>query len=124
MFLTTSLLCGMTTVAAEPTVDNKAGEVDNVSQQGDESETEQELSEKESVESGQSEENAVQDDSSTESVSQEKSEEFKEENPDEKTQELIDGYMASVMRQSRASVGTYSSELAKFPSDYQVLLKK
>ena len=32
--------------------------------------------------------------------------------------------MASVMRQSRASVGTYSSELAKFPSDYQVLLKK
>ena len=58
------------------------------------------------MESGQSEENAVQDDSSTESVSQEKSEEFKEENPDEKTQELIDGYMASVMRQSRASVGT------------------
>ena len=124
MFLTTSLLCGMTTVAAEPTVDNKAGEVDNVSQQGDESETEPELSEKESVESGQSEGNAVQDDSSTESISQEKSEEFKEENPDEKTQELIDGYMASVMRQSRASVGTYSSELAKFPSDYQVLLKK
>ena len=35
MFLTTSLLCGMTTVAAEPAVDNKAGEVENVLQQED-----------------------------------------------------------------------------------------
>ena len=53
MFLTTSLLCGMTTVAAEPAVDNKAGEVENVLQQEDESEAEPELSEKESVESEQ-----------------------------------------------------------------------
>ena len=82
MFLTTSLLCGMTTVAAEPAVDNKAGEVENVLQQEDESEAEPELSEKESVESEQSE---AKEDRSTESVSQEKSEESKEENPDERT---------------------------------------
>ncbi|MFR7441650.1 MAG: hypothetical protein ACLUUG_10570 [Lachnospiraceae bacterium] len=85
MFLTTSLLCGMTTVAAEPAVDNKAGEVENVLQQEDESEAEPELSEKESVESEQSEEDEAKEDRSTESVSQEKSEESKEENPDERT---------------------------------------
>lgn len=85
MFLTTSLLCGMATVAAEPAVDNKAGEVENVLQQEDESEAEPELSEKESVESEQSEEDEAKEDRSTESVSQEKSEESKEENPDERT---------------------------------------
>ena len=61
----------------------------------------------------------------TQSDSEER-EEFAEENiPDLVTQELVDKYTLWMQQaqRTRAIVGTYETELAKFPSDYQTKLK-
>lgn len=110
---------------------------ENNSEEGSESITDNESTEGSTDTTEESEDSAVTDDvveeTATEDIVIEETEEAEETEeldvaaPDAATQELVDMYLQFLNRpmlfMSRGKVGTYESELAAFPADYQAKLK-
>lgn len=142
--LTSSLLCGMTVTATEPE-EGMQGNAKNTSVVEAEPEETTDSNSENAKGASETTENKSVEQETEDSVIKEKAKEEKTENeelppeeaeeteegelsgeegvPDERTAELAKKFAAPTLK-PRAAVGTYESELQRFPSSYQTLLKE